>query len=194
MIKPARLFVIPFTVCLMVSTGAADDNGLPNPLPRSLQTSLDDSARHAAGTPHDRGRPRTALFHENQRSPRDLQQGGISWGWLAAGLYVLSGLLFGGLSGYAALTKGLAPRLCFFLGLFLNVFGYLYVLMRPAGSRQQAAPGLRKVPSTAAPIPCPHCSHPNHPSAKKCAGCNSELQPIAQSDLDRLKGRQSSVL
>ncbi len=153
-----------------------------------------DTSQAVTGKGTPPAKPPTALFHHNQVSAGDLNHHRMNWSWLWLGLYVLSGLLFGGLSGYAALTKGLAPRLCFFLGLFLNVFGYLYVLMRPAGSQQQAAPGLRKVPSTAAPIPCPHCSHPNHPAAKKCAGCNSELQPIAQSDLDRLQGRQSSVL
>lgn len=186
MIKPARLFVIPFTVCLMVSTGAASNDGLPNQLQQSPQTIPNDSAHHVTGAKTDPGRPRTALFHENQKSVRDLQQGRMSWGWLAAGLYVLSGLLFGGLSGYRALSKGLAPMPYFLLGFFLSILGYLFVLTRPAALASQVPPGLVKVPATYAPVPCGRCGHPNHPAAKQCAGCGGGLQPLVQSDLDRL--------
>lgn len=186
MVKSAPLLVIPFTVCLIISIGAARHAGLPNQLQPSSQTIPNDSARHATGAKMEPGRPRTALFHANQKSARDLQPDRMSWGWLAVGLYVLSGLFFGGLSGYRALSKGLAPMPHFLLGLFLNLLGYLFVLTRPPALASQVPPGLVKVPETHAPVPCGGCGHPNHPAAKQCAGCGIGLQPAVRSDLDRL--------
>jgi hypothetical protein len=69
----------------------------------------------------------------------------------------------------------------------LSVFGYLYVLTRPALANKGEIPeGLVKVPTTAAPATCPNCGYGNHPSAKVCAGCSGKLQPVMQSEVARV--------
>lgn len=130
--------------------------------------------------------PRSALFHQSELSGEPSSSGMLTWGWLLFGVYVLSGLLFGGLSGSAAVRKGLAAQPNFFIGFFLNFAGYLYVVSRPSSTQQKAPAGLVKAPETSAPVPCEKCGYTNHPTAKRCAGCGSPLQPGFASDVDRL--------
>lgn len=130
--------------------------------------------------------PRGALFQEDMAAPPGTAQGGISQGWFLFGLLVLSSLMFGGLSGYRALSMGLPPLAPFFIGFFLNLPGFLYVISRPAGQgRGQVPKGLVKVPETVAPIPCPTCGEVNHPTARQCLGCGGELAPSQQSEVTR---------
>ena len=130
--------------------------------------------------------PRGALFQEDMAAPPGTAQGGISQGWFFFGLLVLSGLIFGGLSGYRALSMGLPPLAPFFIGFFLNLPGFLYVISRRAGQDQGQVPkGLVKVPETLAPAACPACGEVNHPTARKCLGCGEELHPSQQSEVAR---------
>ena len=131
--------------------------------------------------------PKGALFQEDFSAPPGTAQGGISQGWFLFGLLVLSGLIFGGLSGYRALSMGLPPLTPFFVGFFLNLPGYLYVISRPAGRDHMKVPkGLVKVPETVAPAPCPACGEVNHPTARRCLGCGKELHPSQQSEAARV--------
>lgn len=127
--------------------------------------------------------PKGALFNEGIRTP---SAQGLMSGWFIGGLYILVALVFAGLSGYTAVSKGLPPIPNFFIGFFLSAFGYLYVLTRPAVTQKGDIPaGLVKVPTTSAPVPCPACGHPNHPSSTKCAGCGGKLVPVAPSEARR---------
>lgn len=130
--------------------------------------------------------PRGALFQEDLSAPPGTAQGGISQGWFLFGLLVLSGLIFGGLSGYRALSMGLPPLAPFFIGFLLNLPGFLYVISRRASQDHGQVPkGLVKVPETLAPAPCPACGEVNHPTARKCLGCGKELDPSQQSEVTR---------
>ena len=130
--------------------------------------------------------PRSALFQEDLSAPPGTAQGGISRGWFLFGLLVLSSLIFGGLSGYRALSMGLPPLTPFFVGFFLNLPGFLYVISRPAGQGRLKVPkGLVKVPETVAPAPCPACGEVNHPTARQCLACGQELHPSQQSEVTR---------
>ena len=130
--------------------------------------------------------PRGALFQEELSAPPGTAQGGISQGWFLFGLLVLSALIFGALSGYRALSMGLPPLAPFFIGFFLNLPGFLYVISRPAGQGPMKVPkGLVKVPETVAPTPCPACGEVNHPTARKCPRCGKELAPSQQSEVTR---------
>lgn len=125
--------------------------------------------------------PRGALFQEN-----DAGQTGVKAGWFIFGLIVLVALLTGGLSGYAAVSKGLQPIPNFFIG--LTIVGFLYVLTRPSAVKPGEVPeGLVKVPTTLAPVPCEKCGYTNHPSATKCAGCGTKLKPLMQSEVERAR-------
>ena len=129
---------------------------------------------------------RSALFQEHLAAPPGTAQGGISQGWFFFGLLVLSSLVFGGLSAYLALSKGLSPLAPFFTGFFLNVLGFLYVVSRPASQDYQQVPkGLVKVPTTAQPLPCPACTNLNHPAAQQCISCGQELSPSQESEVAR---------
>ena len=129
---------------------------------------------------------RGALFQEDFQAPSGADRAGVSLGWFLAGLYVLSALIFGGLSGNAAVAKGLPPISSFFLGLGLSLFGYLYVLTRRSGKASHGlVAGLLKVPATQSPLACPQCGNTNHPAAPSCASCHVSLSPQGQSDLSR---------
>ena len=130
--------------------------------------------------------PKSALFQEDLSAAQGTAQGGISQGWFLFGLLVLSALIFGGLSGYRALSMGLPPLAPFFIGFFLNLPGYLYVISRPAAQDHLKVPrGLVKVPETVAPVPCPACGEVNHPTARQCMGCGQELHPSQPSEVTR---------
>jgi hypothetical protein len=107
----------------------------------------------------------------------------ISWGWFAFGIYVLLGLAFGAFCAYRAVNHALKPWSWFLAGFFLNVFGFLALVTRPAGDSSRAGlpPGLVKVPATY----CPRCGAMNHPSATSCAGCGSKLDPLVASEVTR---------
>ena len=146
-----------------------------------VETFLNDQERHFSNK-----RPKGALFQEEMSAPPGTVQAGISQGWFLFGLLVLSALVFGGLSGYRALSKDLSPLAPFFIGFFLNLPGFLYVISRPAGQDHMKVPkGLVKVPDTAAPVPCPACGEVNHPTARQCPGCGETLRPSEQSEVAR---------
>ncbi|MFQ5709750.1 MAG: hypothetical protein ACE5HO_20030 [bacterium] len=130
--------------------------------------------------------PKSALFQENLEAPAGVAQGGITLGWFVFGLYVLGALVFAGMSGFTAVSKGLNPIPNFFIGLVFSVFGYLYVLTRPSLVNKGEIPaGLVKVLTTHTPVPCPKCGHTNHPSAVQCPSCGAALDPSMQSEVDR---------
>ena len=131
--------------------------------------------------------PKAALFQEDLDVPPGTAQGGIASGWFLFGLWVLTALICGGLSAYNAIAKGLKPLRFFFVGLVLNVPGYLYVLTRPPRADEaRVPPGLVKVPLTSAPRPCPRCGNMNHPTAIRCAICKAELHPETPSEVSKV--------
>ena len=130
---------------------------------------------------------KSALFQEDFQAPPGAAQAGVSLGWFLAGLYVLSALIFGGLSGVAAVAKGLPPISSFLAGFCLSVFGYLDVLTRTSRPESGEVPaGLVKVPVTQSLLACPQCGNTNHPAAASCAVCHVSLSPQGQSDLSRV--------
>jgi hypothetical protein len=113
----------------------------------------------------------------------------FSLGWFAFGIYVLLGLVFGAFCAYRAVNHALKPWPWFLAGFFLNVFGFLALVTRPAGDSRMAAaglpPGLVKVPSTYSPRVCPRCGEMNHPSATSCVGCGNKIEPLVTSEVAR---------
>jgi hypothetical protein len=124
-----------------------------------------------------------ALFQEDFQAPSGATWAGVSLGWFLGGLYVLSALIFAALSGTTAIAKGLSPISSFFAGLGLSVFGYLYVLTRPARTSAPDPAGWVKVPVTQPPLSCPACGNANHPAAASCSMCHASLSPQGRSDL-----------
>jgi len=132
--------------------------------------------------------PKGALFQE-EVGPESEGRGSVGMGWFLFGVYVLIGLLFGGLSGYAAIGKGLKPIPNFFVGLLFPLFGYIYVLSRPRAEGLGEIPsGLVKVPDTSTPMQCKACGNTNHPSARRCSVCHAELKPARDSEASRTLG------
>ena len=132
--------------------------------------------------------PKGALFQEELSAAKGAALAGVTSGWFLFGLYVLVALVFAGVSGYTAVSKGLPPIPNFFIGFFLSALGYLYVLTRPAVAKKGEIPGgLVKVPLTHAPVPCAACGYNNHPSAKQCVGCGGKLEPMLQSEVARAR-------
>lgn len=116
-------------------------------------------------------------------------QSSISDAWLFLGIYVILGLAFSAVCAHRALDAGQPPVRWFLAGLFLNVFGYLALLVRSADRETKAASkysGIVKIPSTADPAACPHCERLNHPSALRCSGCGAELTTAARSEVTYL--------
>jgi hypothetical protein len=117
----------------------------------------------------------------------------FSLGWFAFGIYVLLGLVFGAFCAYRAVNHALRPWPWFLAGFFLNVFGFLALVTRPAGDRSMAGlpPGLVKVPTTYSPRVCPQCGKMNHPSATSCVGCGNKIEPLVTSEVARAALRAS---
>ncbi len=131
--------------------------------------------------------PKGALFHESPGAEGSEVSVETSSSWLTFGIYAVSALLFAGLSGYRAVSRGLPAVSHFFIGLLLHLPGYLYVLTRPAAAGQNRIPaGLGKVPETRPPVPCHGCGSENHPAARECSGCGKQLEPVYASDVSRL--------
>ncbi len=135
---------------------------------------------------------RAALFDEEA-----MHQAPLAGGWLIFGLYVLVGLLFAALCAYLAVGWGKAPLPWFFAGLLANVPAFVALLVTrgsivgmPSGASSVAAvpipPGLAKVPTTRAPVPCPACGASNHPSAPVCGVCGSGLDPSVEAETARV--------
>jgi len=130
--------------------------------------------------------PRGALFQEELQTAPGVSLGGISLGWFLFGSYVLLALICGGLSGYAAVGKGLPPIRHFFIGFAFSLIGYIYVLTRASQVKEGEIPeGLVKVPATNSPVTCPKCGNTNHPSARHCSMCGADLQPRYESEVAR---------
>ncbi len=127
--------------------------------------------------------PRGALFQEN--TPASVARGGVSSAWFNFGLYVLAGLVFGGLCAYFAIGKGLPALPYFFTGFLANVVGLIYVLTRPAKIKD-IPKGLVKVPDTHAPVDCPDCGAANHPTVSECRDCGGKLTPVYKSEISKV--------
>jgi hypothetical protein len=142
----------------------------------------DNALRRAPGHFLARLKPRGAfLGAEPTLGPN------FSLRWFAFGIYVLLGLVFGAFCAYRAVNHALRPWPWFLAGFFLNVFGFLALLTRPAGDSSTAGlpPGLVKVPTTYSPRVCPRCGATNHPSATSCAGCGNKIEPLVTSEVAR---------
>jgi len=104
--------------------------------------------------------------------------------YLFLGIYVLLGLVFGGLCAHVAVQKGLRPWTWFFAGFLLSAVGYVMLLAKPAAAPPGSVPaGLKKVPLTREVAACPACGASNHPSAVTCSGCGATLAPTAPSEV-----------
>ncbi len=103
------------------------------------------------------------------------------------GLYVLLSLVTSALSGALAIQRGLPPVPWFFVGLAGNLAGLLVLLLnKKRGTVPELGGRLEKVPTTASPLPCPHCGITNHPAASACGGCGRSLSPGIQAEVARV--------
>lgn len=102
----------------------------------------------------------------------------------------MAGLLAGALCAYVAIGRGRAALPWFTAGLLGNVAAVVVILTRSPVTTgpltEKILPGLRKIPLTHSPIPCPDCSHPNHPAARRCASCGVDLNPTATAEVARV--------
>lgn len=119
--------------------------------------------------------PRAALFDEEA-----LTHGQLRLGWLIVGVYVLAGLVCGAGCAYLAVSRGRSPPAWFLAGLVGNAAALL--ALTTLGGRVPGGPlgvprGLRKVPTTRAPVRCSACGAGNHPSAGQCSHCHAALEP-----------------
>ena len=131
--------------------------------------------------------PRSALFQEDSNPRRQLSNF-----YLFGGLYVLAGLLCGGLASYLAVEKGLPGWPAFALGLAFNLIGLAILWAKPKQDMPFPSKGLTKIPTTRAEFICEACGHANHPSATSCNGCSAKLTPQAPSEVS-LAGLRKEV-
>lgn len=119
----------------------------------------------------------------------DSPQQALSDVWFAVGFYVLLGLIFGALCAHRAFHAGYPPGRWFALGMVLNIPAYIVLALKPKRESTAVAgipAGLRKISSTHAPLACSACGGTNHPSAAKCLGCGTVLQPRTVSEVERV--------
>jgi len=106
---------------------------------------------------------------------------GMADAYFLVGLWVLAGLLFGGLCAQKAVTKGLRPVGWFFAGLFLLAPAYAVLVLCACG------PGAQGREHTRAPLACEACGHLNHPAAEACSGCGAQLAPGTPSEVNHAR-------
>lgn len=114
-------------------------------------------------------------------------------GWLVFGVYVVAGLVCGALAVGLALRRSRRALPWFFAGLVGNVLALIALLLAgPAAGGPRTLPaGLAKIPSTRAPLPCPHCGAENHPSASACTTCGGAIAPVVSAETGLSEGRAS---
>ncbi len=122
--------------------------------------------------------PRAALFQEDSQTKYNLSK---LFFWI--GLYIFIGLVFGGLSAYIAVQKGLTAWSAFLIGLALNILGLIFIVKKPKNETLFHSDGLSKVPVTHSESICRSCGHSNHPSAKKCNNCDNQLASSVTSEV-----------
>lgn len=134
--------------------------------------------------------PNGALFAESPVLAERLWRG-----WFGFGIYVLVGLICGTVAAYLAIGRGQSAAKWFFLGLLINVFALILLLLSPRLAVQgpQGVPsGLRKVPVTRAPQRCSHCGAENHPAARRCLACKEDLESSVATEVSAvIEGGQS---
>ena len=127
-------------------------------------------------------KPKGALFQESAVLLNTLKSG-----WFILGCLFVFSLIMGGLSCHLAIKKGYPPVSWFFIGFFLNIFGYLWVVLKKKRTVQEFPAGWTKVPQTSSPVHCPSCGTPNHPGAERCIKCKNRLSPEIETEVRRLK-------
>lgn len=130
---------------------------------------------------------RSGLFDEVAVPEKEARGG---YGWFAFGLYVLVGLVFAAACGGLAVNRGRPAWAWFFAGLFFNLPALIVLLIRSRGEAA-AVPagvpgGLRKVPTTRAPIACPSCGSEIHPAARCCNRCGAALAPLVEAETEKV--------
>lgn len=105
---------------------------------------------------------------------------GMASSYFLGGLYVLAGLVFGGLCAQKAVQKGLSAVGWFFAGLFLLAPSYAVLVLCRCGQAQS-------LDKTRPPLACAGCGTLHHPSARRCSGCGAELEPAAPSEVDHAR-------
>lgn len=124
--------------------------------------------------------PRAALFQSQDPStPR------FGMGVLWAAVLVVFGFLTGAGASYIAVEKGYSGWPWFATGFVLSVFGIALVAMKPQQDMPVSAPGLRKIPATHGPRPCPQCDTPVHPATSRCTNCGQAIDPLYESETNR---------
>jgi hypothetical protein len=110
------------------------------------------------------------------------------YGWFAFGLYVLVGLVFAAACGGLAVNRARPAWVWFFGGLFFNLPALIALLVSSRGAALPAAApgGLRKVPTTRAPIGCPSCGAEVHPAAGRCSRCGAKLSPLVAAETEKV--------
>jgi len=94
-------------------------------------------------------------------------------------------LMAGTIGSVLAVRRGRSPVAWFVLsgvtlGVAIAVLACCVKRIHPFGLR-----GWTRVPTSAEPEACAACGHANHPDARECAGCGSELAPGTASEAVR---------
>ncbi|MCH2663142.1 hypothetical protein MK139_02290 [bacterium] len=123
-------------------------------------------------------KPKGALFQEHDA-------GSIAISWLGLGIWMTLGLICGAVGSHIAIRKGRSPGYWFAAGVVLNLVALTTLLTRPSAEGNPLPDRLDKIPVTSAPVNCPSCIAPNHPTASTCFRCGRILTPSAESEVKR---------
>lgn len=130
----------------------------------------------------------TASLRPSSIQAAGLAAVGLPSRWMWFGVYVLAGLICGGLSAHLAVRTGFSPAGWFLLGFLLLAGPCLYLRRRsPRPGTRCPPPGMAKPLTTLQPVACPACGAANHPSASRCLACGGRMEPQAPSEVEALK-------
>lgn len=97
----------------------------------------------------------------------------IPWIFWPAFLLLISGCV----AAYLAVNRGRSAWNWFLVGFCVPVVGPLWIRRASRIPAASLARGLKKIPTTAEPAPCPSCFAPQHPTADHCEACGHGLTP-----------------
>jgi len=132
---------------------------------------------------------RSTLFDEESVVAQDVERV-----WWTVGVYAVAGLIIGAACAYVAVHRGRCAKWWFIWGLIANVVALaaLFALERKEiiDAPEGVPRGLRKVPKTRRPKPCPSCGSANHPSATSCLACGAAVEASVDAEVAQI-GRDS---
>jgi hypothetical protein len=102
-------------------------------------------------------------------------------------LYFIISLIIAAISAHIAISRGYSGITWYIMAFICNIFSIIGIITNPSRKLPiKRIRGLTRLPKTYQDIHCHLCESPNHPAAKSCSSCKHVLEPVIESETDRV--------